>query len=231
MPRPKAADAAQPPARDRLLLAALHLLRAQGLAGTSVDDICRQAGVTKGSFFHHFPNKEALVLATIELFNGFADRLFDPQAPHRQLPGPKARVLAYVRVRAEIIQGEIPDFSCLLGTLLQEGYQSHPTLRERCGQSIEAHAFQLLPDLMAALPSQDRQEAEDLALYIQAVMQGSFVLAKAQARPERAKACIAQLLRHLDLLLTEDGSKKPNQARPSAATAAPRQRAPRRPKA
>ena len=41
----------------RLLNAALKVVRAKGYAATTVDDICQAAGVTKGSFFHHFKSK------------------------------------------------------------------------------------------------------------------------------------------------------------------------------
>jgi len=46
--------------KRKLLDAALRVIRAQGYAGSSVDDICREAGVTKGSFFHHFKGKDDL---------------------------------------------------------------------------------------------------------------------------------------------------------------------------
>ena len=46
--------------RESLMEAAFGLVRAQGLAATSVDDICKAAGVSKGAFFHHFRSKEDL---------------------------------------------------------------------------------------------------------------------------------------------------------------------------
>jgi len=54
---------AQPPTtRDRILAAALDLFIAGGVENTSVADVCRTAGVSNGSFFHHFPSKEELAL-------------------------------------------------------------------------------------------------------------------------------------------------------------------------
>ena len=52
--------------RNRLLDASLHAIRAQGYAATTIDDICAAAGLTKGSFFHHFASKEALGVAAAD---------------------------------------------------------------------------------------------------------------------------------------------------------------------
>jgi len=50
-------------ARQKLLDAALTLIRTKGYEATTVDDICQGAAVAKGAFFHHFKSKEALAIA------------------------------------------------------------------------------------------------------------------------------------------------------------------------
>ena len=57
------------PARDKLLEAGVKLVRQQGFAGTSIDQLCLEAGVTKGAFCHHFASKEALGVAPAESFS------------------------------------------------------------------------------------------------------------------------------------------------------------------
>ncbi len=44
-----------------ILHTALMLMRERGFDAVSVRDICRQAGITTGAFYHHFPSKEALL--------------------------------------------------------------------------------------------------------------------------------------------------------------------------
>jgi hypothetical protein len=44
-------------ARDRLLNAAVCIVRQKGYHATSVDELCAAANVTKGAFFHHFKSK------------------------------------------------------------------------------------------------------------------------------------------------------------------------------
>ncbi len=53
-------------AKDRLITAAMELIYARGYTAVGVQEICDQAGVNKGSFYHFFPSKQALVLAVIE---------------------------------------------------------------------------------------------------------------------------------------------------------------------
>src|SRR5215472_17435411 len=79
----------------KLLDAAVHVIRSKGYSAARVDDICAEAGLTKGAFFHHFPSKEACAVAAATHFAANADALFYA-APYSLLPDPRARVLGYV---------------------------------------------------------------------------------------------------------------------------------------
>ena len=56
---------AQPIARDELLNIARRAFATSGYAGTSMQNIADEAGLTKASLFHHFPGKEKLYLESI----------------------------------------------------------------------------------------------------------------------------------------------------------------------
>ena len=49
----------EPPTRDRLVLAATRLFRQRGYDGTGLTEILTEAGVPKGSLYHHFPDGKA----------------------------------------------------------------------------------------------------------------------------------------------------------------------------
>ncbi len=62
--------------RRALLDAAARIAARQGFAGVTVEAVCRDAGVTKGAFFHHYPTKAALADAvTADLLARFAEDL------------------------------------------------------------------------------------------------------------------------------------------------------------
>ncbi len=190
--------------RTCLLDAALKVIRSKGYSATTVDDICAAAGVTKGSFFHHFANKEELAVEAAKHWNTLTGSLFE-NAPYQQVQDPRERILAYIDFRSQIVQGDLADVTCLLGTMVQETYDSHPAIRAACREGIEGHARTLVPMIAQAkalyAPDAD-WNAENLALYTQAAIQGAFIVAKAQGDAHVAKSLIGHLRRYVQGLLT-----------------------------
>ncbi|SIS63233.1 TetR/AcrR family transcriptional regulator [Paracoccus saliphilus] len=202
MPRPTKHNPERGDARTRLLEAARDIVRTQGFAATSVDQLCRAAGVTKGAFFHHFVSKEALGVAAAEYWAETTGALFAAASYHDHAD-PLDRVLGYVDFRREIIAGEIEEFTCLVGTMTQEAYASHPAIREACAATIFDHAATLEPDIAAAMESRGIAgdwTAANLAAHMQAVLQGAFILAKAAGDPAVAIDSVDHLKRYLTLL-------------------------------
>jgi len=196
-------DAIPHVSKTKLLDAALQVIRSKGYTATTIDDICTVAGVTKGSFFHHFKGKVELALAAIDYWNVMTGGLF-AQASYQQIADPRDRLLAYLDFRASILQGDPPQFTCLLGTMVQETFDTQPRLREACNQGIALHAKAVAGDIAAAKAKYApgaTWEPEAIAYYTQAVIQGAFILAKAQGSARVATLCINQLRCHIAALL------------------------------
>src|SRR5512146_2006215 len=119
-------------ARTALLDAALTLVRRQGWAATSIDQLCRSAGVTKGAFFHHFVSKEALGVAAARHWGSVTSDLF-ARADYHQIADPLDRILAYLDLRAALAQGPLEQITCFAGTTVQETFASSDPIRAACG--------------------------------------------------------------------------------------------------
>jgi TetR/AcrR family transcriptional repressor of nem operon len=196
--------------KTKLLDAALTVIRTKGYSATTVDDICHAAGVTKGSFFHHFKSKDELALAAAGHFSDMADGIF-ASAPYRAASDPAERVLGYIDFRAAMLQFEIPQYTCLLGTMVQEAYLTHPAIREACDRHMTAHVAMVAKDIAEAKRLYAPKAAwspESLAFYTQAVLQGAFILAKAKQNSVVAAEAIAHLRDHMETLITPTKSKQ-----------------------
>ncbi len=195
-------DAPLPDARTRLLQAALRLVRLQGWTATSVDALCTEAGVTKGSFFHHFSSKEALGVAAAAHWGETTAAMF-AAAPYHAPADPAARVLAYLDFRAALLGDDLAACTCFAGTLVQETWASHKALRDACGTVLAAHAATLEADIEAARPAGAEWDAAGLALFTQTVLQGAFVMAKATGDAAMARGQVAHLRRYVMMLLED----------------------------
>src|SRR5688572_26193263 len=105
--------------RSRILRLARNRIGEGGFTASGIGDICEAAGITKGAFFHQFKSKEEMAREAAKLFADFADQLFT-NALYQQVEDPVDRLLAYIDFRESLLQGEIPQYTCLLGTLAQE---------------------------------------------------------------------------------------------------------------
>ena len=189
------------PARRRILDAAVKLIRIKGYNATTVDDLCAEAGVTKGAFFHHFKSKDGLGTAAAQHWTDITVPLFEA-APYHAPKRPLDRVLAYIDFRKAIIRGELAEFTCLAGTLAQEVHTSHPAIAHAAGEAITGHAATLVADIQAAMDENGRTfnfSAESLALHTQAALRGGFILARSTGDPAHAEETITHLRRYIEL--------------------------------
>ena len=202
--------------RTKVLDAALQVIRTKGYTSTTVDDVCAAAGLTKGSFFHHFKSKEDMALAAVQHWNSGTGELF-ANAPFQQLADPRDRVLGYIDFRREILRGDVPDFTCLLGTMVQETFETHPRLRAACDEGISGHAQTVGRDIAAAkaLYVPDAPwDPQVLALFTQATLQGAFILAKAKGNAQIVAQCIDHLRQHVANLLGATAPTSRKKAKP-----------------
>lgn len=191
--------------KTKLLDAALQVVRAKGYAATTVDDICQKAGVTKGSFFHHFKSKDDLALAAVNHWGAMTGGFF-ASATYQQAKDPLDRLLGYVDFREAILTGEPRDYTCLLGTLVQETYDTHPDIRAACDRGLSSHIAELTLDIEAAkkrYAPRASWSAESVGYFIQSVLQGSFIFAKAKQSPKTVRESLGHLRRYLRVLFNQ----------------------------
>ncbi len=120
-------------------------------------------------------------------------------------------MLGYIDLRAKLIRGPIPQFTCLVGTMVQETYGSAPAIAKACYESIFDHAEKLVDDIEEAkrlrVPAA-KWTAKSLALHTQAVLQGAFILAKAKGNADVAIDSVFHLKHYIELLFAQPKPKR-----------------------
>jgi TetR/AcrR family transcriptional repressor of nem operon len=207
----RSAPAPRISARSKLIETAQTLVRRQGYAATSVDQICAAAGVSKGSFFHHFSSKEALAAAAAEAWTARAEELIFTLPDWTRIADPLERLLAHIDFRSGMMDGPAEGFTCYVGTMVQESFASSETLRRASDASITAYAERLAEDIDAAIEKYGIKTGVtgiSLAYHLQAVLQGAFILAKAKADPTIARDSAAHLKKYVSMLFAKEGEMK-----------------------
>ncbi|MCA9183904.1 MAG: TetR/AcrR family transcriptional regulator [Planctomycetales bacterium] len=186
---------ANPETKERLIQAAVTLMLRQGYAGTSVDEICREAGVTKGCFFHYFAGKQAVGLEAVRAFHAArARRMLG--SPSREIEDPRERILATMGDFEAMANEPGVEQGCLIGKLAQELAAIDPDMKDLCvncfGQATELLAQDLAAAKETYAPRAD-WEPREVAGHCFASLQGALLVARLQTQA----APIAITARHL----------------------------------
>ena len=132
----------EPGARQRLVLAAVDLFTEQGYDATTVAQIAERAGVTKSTFFRHFPDKRELLVAGQE---SMCELLSEGIAEAPEGASPMAAVAAALE-RASTMMG--PD-NRELGPRIKAAVASSTELQERDALKTVSLAAAMIAALLA----------------------------------------------------------------------------------
>ncbi len=160
--------------------AAQGLILAKGFKGTSVDDVCQCAQLTKGSFFHYFDSKQALGLELLARYCESAGKdFYDCCSPMRE-KDPLKRIYALLDFMVAKSRA-MGSCGCLLGGMSQELSESNPKVRALAEKAFAAMSRAIAGDLSLAKKKYASRVAfspQELANYLVSLMQGGALLAK-----------------------------------------------------
>jgi TetR/AcrR family transcriptional repressor of nem operon len=187
--------------RDRIIEAAQNLMQQRGYAGTSVENICRATGVTKGAFFHHFPDKETLAA---EALRGFADNMAAnlANAPYTRIEDPRERLWGYVDYTRGLMDDKKLSQGCLVALFTLERASREEPFAAICRNAFlgwENLTSSLIAD--AAESANRRLDAQGLSRQFVALVEGSILLYKAHDDIELYRANIDHFRDYLHCLL------------------------------
>ena len=175
-------------ARERLVSTAAKLFHERGYTAVSVSDICLAAGLKKGSFYHFFESKHALLLETIE---GFAEH---SRAGMRELGRTHGSVRDTIvgmfdgmarTYEARRAAGDGRMLGCPIGNLALEMADRDPEIRAKLEGTFREWK-QELARMLARAHTEGELDVPDpdaTAESLVALVEGAVLLAKTMADP------------------------------------------------
>jgi TetR/AcrR family transcriptional repressor of nem operon len=160
----------------------MELMLENGYSATGVDNVCRAAKVTKGSFFHYFKTKEDLGKAVLDRFYRGMQAMA-AQSPHFKKDDPLERVLGWMDFASDGSRDPRTLKGCLLGTFSQELSQTHEAIRKECDSKFCEWTGSIRKDLDDAVARHKPKTPIDtagLASHLVASLEGAIILAKAK---------------------------------------------------
>jgi AcrR family transcriptional regulator len=163
-------------AKDRLVVAALDLLRQSGLSGAGINNVVDASGAPKGSVYHYFPGgKHDLVASALaeaeRQVAGSLGRIFGTSAPLAT----KVRDLFAATASALGSNGFTK--SCPVGAVTLDLERESEKLRRVCGAIFDTWR-DIVAEGLTEIPHAARREIAELVL---ATLEGAMILARARA--------------------------------------------------
>ncbi len=197
---------AAPATRDRLLQSAKNLVMAKGFAGTSIDDILKETGLTKGAFFHYFKGKGDLARELVESYAINDLKMFEAFDEKSQTASddPLDQMLDFLKqFEAYIAQSRDTAPGCMYAVYTYESMQFDPSVRDfisdtlRKWTNIYVRKFEAVIDKYPpALPVTPRQLAE----MIVSIIEGGLILQRAHGDARSTARQSEQFRNYIELL-------------------------------
>jgi TetR/AcrR family transcriptional repressor of nem operon len=174
--------------RERIVAVARDLVHGASLAEVSTEDVCKAAGVHKGSLYHFFPSKEALGGAVLDrnwdMMHAVLEEAFAADVPPLEridrFVDSFVRMLSLMRERFGATPG------CPLGGLAAEVAGHGDDGRARAGRALSGWMGYFATAISEAKGRGDVPadiDAGGAAMRVLALMQGLALLAKAHDDP------------------------------------------------
>lgn len=166
--------------RQRLIDATVRLMLQQGFSATSVDQICQDAGMTKGGFFHHFENKEALGIAAIEWWGRMGTALY-AEAWKDSTLDPLEQLHRVFDIMIGFTRRSDDPVVCMVGMMSQEMSATHPAFQAACARELNLWTENVARLLTAAKNKHKPRTKFDpvqVAWFLNSLWQGSMLIGK-----------------------------------------------------
>ncbi len=155
------------------------IFNTKGFEGTSLNDMTRATGLTKGSIYGNFANKDEVALAAFDFNIGCVQRIIS--AEMSKYATAREKLLVYVNVYENFLKHPFPEGGCPMLNTATESDDTHPALKKKASQAVlqwKNRIEELIEKGMAAKEFRKTTDPEAIALTIIAAIEGAIMITK-----------------------------------------------------
>ena len=170
------------------------LFNMKGYAGTSISDLTEATGLTKGSIYGNFANKDEVALAAFDHNMQQVRKVIEGQLAGKK--GARERLLVYVDVYENFLQLPFPKGGCPILNTAVEADDTHALLREKAVEAIQRWKRALTGIVEAGIREGEFKKAggaEAFAVTMIAMIEGAIMLSKVSGKLQYRAIVLGQV--------------------------------------
>lgn len=192
--------------RERLLAATKKLVMSKGFAGTSIDDVLKATGLTKGAFFHHFKSKADLADQLMRWYAETDMKMFrtlmaQAEAAHDD---PLDQLLQFLEDFENYLSDpENPPRGCMYALYTYEDEHFENDVKAFVSETLQtwtAMYIRKFQEVIDSYPPARPVTAKKLAEMFVSVIEGGLILERAHGKPGMTARQSEQFREYLRLL-------------------------------
>ncbi len=195
--------------RDRILKTSMGLAISQGHVATPIDELISEVGITKGTFFYHFPSKKHLATAMIEQFSSNKlDTLNDYSIKASKLStDPLQQLLIFVGlIQEQHAELEKDELGCLYASYCYENQLVDVEIEKMVSTTMlewKDKFSKKIKEIMVVYPPVTEIEPDDVAGMFLSTLEGAYIMARITPQIDAVEVYLEQYKNYLKVLFKQ----------------------------
>lgn len=173
----------------------------KGYAGTSLNDITAATGLTKGSIYGNFANKDEVALAAFDYnLKNVSSRI---DADMNKQVSVKDKLLVYINIYQKFIDGSVSEGGCPVLNTAVDADDTHPELREKVLKAVLGWKNKIAKLVEAGISAKEinaDHNPEQVALTIIAIIEGGIMISRLTAKTANWNLIMDSLKKYINSL-------------------------------
>nr|WP_276900096.1 TetR/AcrR family transcriptional regulator [Pedobacter kyonggii] len=173
----------------------------KGYAGTSLNDITAATGLTKGSIYGNFANKDEVALAAFDYnLKNVSSRIEAEMNRHASI---KDKLLVYIDIYQKFMDGSVSEGGCPVLNTAIDADDTHPELRGRVLKAVLDWKNKIAKLVEAGIAKKEINivhNPEQIALTIIAMVEGGIMISRLTAKPAHWNLIMDSLKKYINSL-------------------------------